>query len=489
MSAPDILIIVLDCARSPEYPSGGSGGPELPFTRTFLRQAVNFSRAITVAPWTLPAHDSLVTGRYFWNRGSPSRYSGDQSAGLAALRKAGYESIAVLANPIFGDGEALREDFDSVFVGRWWETYVRLDERAGRKLAGPASSSPRLPRLRRGIEAGLGTLCLASLRYPVILNTISDIFNLSSGDERSGRRLAGAWVERTLVNWLSQQPREKPVFALVNFNDAHEPYFLDGRNGSTHESLFHRGQSRQDRLGWMIGNWEPTVQDLQSLRAAYSHQLELLDSRLRDIIACFQKFRSLDDALIIVTSDHGQGLGERGMMFHGQGVDETVIRIPLMVKWPSGVVEPTGAVGWASLVDVMPTLMEEIGFAGDLPFDGVPLRRLVDQERTQPVFAVSTGIDPKRVRVVSERRRQLLDGIRIAGYLGPWKFVTQRRGDDGRFYNLGVAGSLDGRDIEEASGPPTLRRASNDLRDRLSARADSRVGTEKISGRLASWGY
>src|SRR5690606_32572951 len=73
--------------------------------------------------------------------------------------------------------------------------------------------------------------------------------------------------------------------------------------------------------------------------------------------------RVAPDALVIYTSDHGDGLGSHGIGNKGPTVVEEIVRIPLIVRWPGR--SPAGTVcpHPASHVDIVPTVLETVGVA------------------------------------------------------------------------------------------------------------------------------
>ena len=84
----------------------------------------------------------------------------------------------------------------------------------------------------------------------------------------------------------------------------------------------------------------------------------------------------LDRTLVIITSDHGEGLGEHGLFLHGESLYRTEIRVPLLILTPSH--RPSGAVvrETVSLRDLPATIVDLIGLGNGSPFPGQSLARL-----------------------------------------------------------------------------------------------------------------
>jgi arylsulfatase A-like enzyme len=481
---PDVVIVVLDCARYPDYPFGGRDGLNLRCASDLLAESVVFPKSTAVAPWTLPSHSSLLSGRYFWRAGKERAGTDERAALPSVLRASGYSTFALLANPILGNDPALCEGFGASRTADWWEPYLRIarSESSGRTSVGRHrwSLPPGHP-TRRAAEL----LIQASLRYPsaprLASRTLDRIVN--GGEPSEG--VVAPWIEGAFEDQLARTSHEQPFFGLVNLMDAHEPYLVP--RGSSVERPPMR--SRQDRVGWLTGRWHPSSSELVQLRDAYHGRLELLDRRLGRLVGALKRAGRWDNCLTIVTSDHGQCFGEHGMMFHSQRVDEQLIRIPLLAKFPHGTRAGEVGTGWASLVDITPTVLDAVGLPLPAGSDGRPLPSLIDRERDTPVFAVSTGVDPRHLNALSAERRAQLGGTRVAAYFRSWKLVSGPGREKDRLFNL----EQDPEEQEDLYGrvgaPAALTHALGtlDAPSELTGLVDGPAA--QVEARLASWGY
>ncbi len=114
-------------------------------------------------------------------------------------------------------------------------------------------------------------------------------------------------------------------------------------------------------------------EDLQRARANYHGMLRLLDDQIKRFVEFLDQRGLKDNTIIVILSDHGDFVGEYGLMRKGPEVPEPLVRIPLQFSGPG--VRAGGAAldAHVSIVDVMPTLCEAAGIA--LP-DGVQGRSL-----------------------------------------------------------------------------------------------------------------
>ena len=126
-----------------------------------------------------------------------------------------------------------------------------------------------------------------------------------------GKRDAAS-INRGFLNWLARRTEsERPFFAFLNYYDAHAPYRLP--QGATHR--FGRKPRTQDELQIVNDRWD--LVDKQTLprhyltlgRDAYDNCLAYLDEQLGNLVSELQRRGVLDRTLVVITSDHGEGLG------------------------------------------------------------------------------------------------------------------------------------------------------------------------------------
>ncbi len=118
------------------------------------------------------------------------------------------------------------------------------------------------------------------------------------------------------------------------------------------------------------------------------------------------------EALVVVTADHGESLGEHGERTHGLFVHDATTRVPLIVAWPERLPQGVEAQGVARLLDVFPTLLDLLELGPDPAVQGRSLRAHweADARPEQPVYAESMmpsenlGLDPVTALLVQDLR-------------------------------------------------------------------------------------
>ena len=151
------------------------------------------------------------------------------------------------------------------------------------------------------------------------------------------------------LDWLGEERKkgpEKPFFLWVHYIEPHAPY------------RFH--QDYADRIG---------VNDDQLTKIdRYDTEIAAVDESIARLLAGVRQAVDDKDLLVVLTADHGESLGEHNYWGHGRYLYEPSLRIPLGISW-NGVI-PAGTVSsQATLLDLMPTLLELVGvdFPVDLP--------------------------------------------------------------------------------------------------------------------------
>ena len=158
---------------------------------------------------------------------------------------------------------------------------------------------------------------------------------LSIWQATHGDRKAAEVVNREFLGWLSQaRTPGRPFFAFLNYADAHAPYVLPSgasyRFGSTPPlraiscSCSKAGFERT--RGCCPGNCRDLARD------SYDNCLAYLDERLGELFDELRRQGVLDRTLVILTADHGEGLGEHELFDHGESLYRTEIRVPLLIS-------------------------------------------------------------------------------------------------------------------------------------------------------------
>jgi arylsulfatase A-like enzyme len=296
------------------------------FFDDLARTGTTFTRAYATECWTLPAHMSIFTGQLPSEHGAHFRhlaYDGDSPTIAEIARHRGYRTELVTRNSIF----------DGSLPG-----VTRGFERSVCPLAQPGAGNPM----------GL-LLALSKPRFRRQVLTTGFFHPQQRSNREFVWRFARATLpadERALAYVLDRMEHYRrsgePYFIFSNLYDVHAPYppsrssiFRHWPPSAWLENLVmpfvlpKLGAHRYIREGFRLSDFSR-----QALLARYRRAIELMDEKLFSFLASAQSARLLDDTVLIITSDHGEGFGEHGLYLHDASVYETHLRVPLWILWP-----------------------------------------------------------------------------------------------------------------------------------------------------------
>jgi arylsulfatase A-like enzyme len=417
--APNVLTLVLDRVRASDFPGGRDAVSGMPFADSLLKESISFPRTVSPSPWTVPSHASLFTGLYPWDHNahlkSGLRLSETTPTLAEILRTMGYATASLSASGLSSNELGLTRGFETAAWGDWWERNVRVpswQERSeyGRERVAPSppglagndtedgSARERSPSARVKWAARLGKSMLAApssvrswLSLGVNLANRVGFFLDGQADRESAGRVS-PWIEKSVDTWLKQGPTEQPVFCFVNFLDGHEPYFTRAQRSLGTLEWWRHSRIGAYQPGLLSGAWCPETKDYQALHESYRDAIRSLDFRLRDVVGSFQEPGRWENTLMFVTADHGQAFGEHGFLLHASRVWDPVIRVPPPMRLPRDELAGTTAIGWASLIDLFPTVLTACGYRGWLPADGQLLQDIDNRQKPDPVFSIADGL-------------------------------------------------------------------------------------------------
>lgn len=131
-----------------------------------------------------------------------------------------------------------------------------------------------------------------------------------------------------VVSYLKQQPKDQRLFTWVHLFGPHEPYVKDAR--------FDFGDRDIDR---------------------YDSEVAAADHTVGRLVEEYRKARP--NAVVIVTSDHGEEFGEHGGRYHGSSVYEEQVRVPLLIA-AKGAIEPGVYSAPVQTIDLLPTVLRAL---------------------------------------------------------------------------------------------------------------------------------
>jgi arylsulfatase A-like enzyme len=393
---PNVVLITIDALRSDFLSYAGHPNRTSPNLDSLARKGVVFSQALTSYPGTSPAMPSLMTGLFpsfenvdewvkttrhgfneFESPKEKNRRALSSNLRMLAeiLKDHGYTTVGFNTNPNLSAHANFDQGFD------FFEEFKKHNRRQRRN------------RDQRMIGA-----------YPparVVMNRVLESMN----DTVHG-----------------------PVFFWIHFMDPHSPYLPPERIArrfprtysqrsdlEINEALYHilhsqRGattKAAQFRSPEDLGIDHETLND--HARGLYEAEIRYCDTQLRRLFTRLEEDPGWRNTLVIVTADHGEEFFEHGFVTHHvlSSLAEELIRIPLIIKLPTGVPSGVTVDALVRLVDIAPTILDYAGLETESSdMDGTSLRSLIDGQEEADRIAFYSTIDLGIVRTAKWKYRR-----------------------------------------------------------------------------------
>jgi arylsulfatase A-like enzyme len=369
----DVVLIVVDTLRADHvFDDGAVATPRID---ELARDGVAFPRAFSHTSWTLPSHTALFSSRHPHESGvllNAQRVPDDLPLLAEWMAERGYRTEAVVSLcSLIPSGDLMRLDrgFDA------------FDDRMQRVM-NPAERAigHALDAVGRVAVDGRPFFLFAHFADPHQPYTAHGTASLPAevllGGDRVGSvpNLAGFAPFREM---LTLQPGDNALrvradvpFTLRYVGAEHAGEPLEVRY-ETHVGGVEREAVLVNPTGAPIDAtveaWAWDDVDPEEARRRYRLEVEYLDRYVGELLDDLRARGLYDDALIVLTSDHGEGLGEHGLLDHGLNCFDEQLHVPLIVKLPAGnpgrAALERNAAGIARHVDVAPTILQAV----DLP--------------------------------------------------------------------------------------------------------------------------
>ncbi|MCC7294078.1 MAG: sulfatase [Phycisphaerales bacterium] len=303
-----ILLITVDTLRADHLGCYGYFRDTSPNIDALARDSLLFTRACAPMATTFPSHLSLFTGVY------PSEH--------------GYLSNTRLIEASFEPTAKLR-------------SVTQMLKDAGYATAAFVSAAP----VRDSTGLGIGF----------------DFYSQPEKDDwkLAGQRRADETVE-AFVAWLAASPKE-PFFAWIHLFDPHWPYDAPApyaRRYTTDERLKTWVAQRCATMTFP-DKWK--TRDALDVYNRYDGEVRFMDEQVGRALSALRESGREDRAILILTADHGEGLGQHDWPAHGD-LHEEQMHVPLMIRFPREMHRAPGRVeSVVSLVDVFPTVLAAMG--------------------------------------------------------------------------------------------------------------------------------
>lgn len=309
-SRPNVLFIVLDATRYDHLSCYGYKKPTTPNLDQVAAEGALYENCITPASWTLPSLASLFTGLYPRDHGVKSQHSKlkESFETLAEiLAAAGYRTLGFSSNAWVGSFAGLDQGFEQ-FVDVWRH---------------------------------LGT------------NPADD---------------GAALTNERIRDWLGADETGKPFFLFVHYFEPHFPYrppppydskFLPkGADSAMLAEVRRWAHPREVGYILKVPGMEISRTQLEILESQYDGEIAYLDRQIGILISEFKRRGLLDNTITVITSDHGEHLGDHALLDHKMSLYDPLIHVPLIIRYPPAVPAGRRIQSPVQTIDILPTLLQ-----------------------------------------------------------------------------------------------------------------------------------
>ncbi|RFF29190.1 sulfatase [Wenzhouxiangella sediminis] len=367
---PNIVLISIDTLRTDRLGAYGYGRDLTPNLDRLAEEGVVFERAVTSAGTTWPAHASMLTGlypRYHGVRRNGLELDGDIPLVTELLLESGYSTGSFVSYKGMHFRGKLDRGFDV------------------------ASDSEFPPDGDDPIRNGIDTTGMA-------------------------------------LNWLEQRSDAvEPAFMWLHLFEPHSPYDLTEHSRTWMKETGYDGFLADGASGEELRGQRDRIlaspEHIAAMNALYDGEIELADELVGQVLDKLQSTGRLDNTIVIVVSDHGQGLGENGNMGHGPTLREDVLHVPLIIRDFRQSQAGRRVSETVSVIDLAPTIANA---ALGIELPGVQGRSLMSH------LSNETGEDAEREVFAEIRLWHDMDNTpdwydekSIAVYVDGLKFKTQ----------------------------------------------------------------
>lgn len=410
---PNIIVIIMDAAGAKHCSVYGHHRDTTPGMRKIAKEGVLYKYCFAPAPWTIPSHASLMSGLYSSEHGCDEKSI--QLPGVfytlgEILHNVGYRTVAISCNGLV----SLRRGFEVfyemdtlVFSERYHEgrMYMKSIKKASDK------GTDRLMNILNYMnENNYYSYPLFNIFDRIYRKFFVNIFKKSyKATERSIKI-----VKRLLQKYKNKQP----LFIFMNLMDTHWQY----NPPKNYHNIIKLDKKEMQELM----TFDPFYYYIQGisdhqkekLTLLYEQELYFLDDRLFDLYRYLDEIGVKDETLFVITSDHGEFLGEHDLWGHYFSLYNELIHIPLVVKYPASVDLRGEFANPVQLHDLYGTIMDLVGVPIPAPESSKSMLSSTPRE-----YAFAEHLNPS-LGIAACRRRA--DDFQVKPYMQPCRCIIDR---------------------------------------------------------------
>ncbi|HEY3954664.1 MAG TPA: sulfatase-like hydrolase/transferase [Streptosporangiaceae bacterium] len=398
-----VLVICTDQQRWDSLGCYGSEEVHTPHIDSLAADGTLFERCYATNPVCAPSRASMLTGTYPYQHGlwaNGVKLPADRVTLLRNLAAAGYRSGLVGKLHLSPCAGGRTED--PAEYGFGWHRWSHGPPQAAPTNAYHGWLAERHPELATEAAAA-ATHWGARTDLPP-----------AGGRPRAHHDMPAEahysrWAAEAAMEFIDSMTPRQPWLLWVNFFDPHHPFAapeeyvrrVSGRRrrppvGSADDLRGRprplRGLSEQSYAGSARGFQEYRPEEISQIRDRYWAMIDLVDEQAGRILRAAEEAGPTGELLVLFISDHGEMLGDHGLLLKGPMMYEGAVRVPCILRWPGRVPSGRRVGGPVSLADVAATISQAAGI--EAPAGG----------QGQSLVGVAAGTAEPREAVITEYR-------------------------------------------------------------------------------------
>ena len=342
---PDIVIILLDTLRADRLSCYGFEQETTPHLDAFGAESVLYERAVSPAQWTIPSHGSLFTGEYPSTHGTTQifdRHSAKQPTMAEYLNAAGYQTVGFCNNPLLG---VVENDLDRGFemfynYGGLLPDRPRFLERRPHPIEQLYHwFVKQVTRLNQPIQDIFthNDFLLGIVMHPWLVPIWERNINFKGNTRQSIKDFVAY-----LRTYQAKRER-RPIFTYLNLMETHLPYVVPTHFARKFAPIYNKDSEANAFLNnynhrtydWIAPITRPfSVKEHRVLNEMYNAEVAYEDYLLSPLYTYLNQPEIRDNTLVIITSDHGEGLDHHGYVGHSLVTYEDLTHVPLIIRFP-----------------------------------------------------------------------------------------------------------------------------------------------------------
>jgi arylsulfatase A-like enzyme len=290
-----------------------------------------YKNAISASPWTLPSHASIFTGLYPSEHNTHSKHGfldSEYPTLTENLTRLGYTTAGFSNNPyvsaFYGLSRGFNE-FELIHSDKRLFTNNSLDIHSFVKNNNYKGIKKYLKLIIAIFQEGNPLKNIFNILYIKFQGTKIKHF---LGDDDAGI------TNKKIKSWIKKNHNNTPFFIFVNYMECHVPYSPPFKYRKNKLTFWRDLKINQDSNGYNFKQFELSDEEFKILESLYDAEQEYLDHKIGEIYKFLIEEGILEDTILIITSDHGENIGDHGLFGHILCVYDTVVHVPLIIRYP-----------------------------------------------------------------------------------------------------------------------------------------------------------